>query len=383
MKNVCRHGNHMGRLVFFILIAVCILCAPACTMPAGPPVNTTTATPAAADTEGPACTAPPPTASPTETPYTPTPTAATPTPTATLTPGPEPTPDLPKLQKRSRELSGIIAAAEYTFALTKGGKVLQAGHNEDFGVLDTREWDNIVSLACGYTYLVGLRSDGTVSVATSRRSDIARYVEDWKNIVAVSARGNGTVMGLKADGTVVSMGIPYNSADPDKVKNWKNIVAIAAGEKFGLGLRADGTVVATGNNEYGQCDVDDWKDIVAIAANSRTVLGLKSDGSVVSAGYGNEGEREVQAWRDIVSVALGSNCAIGLLPDGTVITAGNNDLGQFATQGWTDVIAIAGGVGTTVGLQADGTAVAAGFNDYGQCEVEDWKGLATAKRKFD
>ena len=45
------------------------------------------------------------------------------------------------------------------------------------------------------------------------------------------------------------------------VSDWKDIVAIAAGDVHTVGLKADGMVVAVGWNEYGQYDVSAWKDI--------------------------------------------------------------------------------------------------------------------------
>ena len=45
------------------------------------------------------------------------------------------------------------------------------------------------------------------------------------------------------------------------VDDWSDIVAISADGGHTVGLRADGTVVSVGWNEYGQCDVDDWSDI--------------------------------------------------------------------------------------------------------------------------
>ena len=44
-----------------------------------------------------------------------------------------------------------------------------------------------------------------------------------------------------------------------QVADWTDIRAAAAGERHTVGLRADGTVVAIGDNAAGQCDVDDWK----------------------------------------------------------------------------------------------------------------------------
>ena len=39
-----------------------------------------------------------------------------------------------------------------------------------------------------------------------------------------------------------------------------------------MGLRSDGTVVATGLNNFGECDVDSWTDIVAVAAGDYLAL---------------------------------------------------------------------------------------------------------------
>ena len=46
------------------------------------------------------------------------------------------------------------------------------------------------------------------------------------------------------------------------VEDWKNIVAIAAGDSYSVGLKKDGTVVAIGRNDHGQCDVEDMKGIL-------------------------------------------------------------------------------------------------------------------------
>lgn len=38
-------------------------------------------------------------------------------------------------------------------------------------------------------------------------------------------------------------------------------MAISTANDHTVGLKSDGTVVATGWNEYGQCDVSGWTDI--------------------------------------------------------------------------------------------------------------------------
>ncbi|PGK35044.1 hypothetical protein CN907_21065 [Bacillus anthracis] len=83
-----------------------------------------------------------------------------------------------------------------------------------------------------------------------------------------------------------------------KVKRWpKN--TIAAGRGHTVALKSDGTVVATGSNEYGQCNVSDWSDIVAIAAGNKHTVGLKSDGTVVAVGDNTYGQCNVSSWHNI------------------------------------------------------------------------------------
>ena len=77
---------------------------------------------------------------------------------------------------------------------------------------------------------------------------------------------------------------------------WQDITAVAAGYYHSVGLKADGTVVATGFNDYGQCDVSEWTDIVAVAAGGWHTLGLKADGSIVATGRNENGQCETQGW---------------------------------------------------------------------------------------
>lgn len=82
----------------------------------------------------------------------------------------------------------------------------------------------------------------------------------WKDIVAVSA--GSVTAGLKADGTVVTVG--YEDDVECDVSNWRNIVSISAGIHYVIGLKADGTMVATEypfEIYYGQCNVGHWKGI--------------------------------------------------------------------------------------------------------------------------
>ena len=83
----------------------------------------------------------------------------------------------------------------------------------------------------------------------------------------------------RMDGTVAAAG--YNKYGQCNVEDWTDIVSISAGDNHTVGLKADGTVVAVGYNLDGQCDVSNWKNIVAVAAGGYHTLGLRADGTVV------------------------------------------------------------------------------------------------------
>ena len=146
---------------------------------------------------------------------------------------------------------------------------------------------------------------------------------------------------------------------------------ICSGYMYVVGLNSDGTVVATGNNEFGQCNVDSWTNIIDVSSNGNTTIGLSADGSVVVTGHSLYDD-ELSSLTDIVDVADGLGHLIGLKADGTVVAAGDNYYGQCDVSDWTDIVAVAVGDSHIIGLKADGTVVATGDNYDGQCDVSDW-----------
>ena len=190
-------------------------------------------------------------------------------------------------------------------------------------------------------------------------------------------------VGLRANGTVIAAGYDgYNQCD---VKDWINIIAVAAGDNHIVGLHKNGTVTASGNNEEGQCKVDRWKNIIAIAAADDYTAGLRKDGTVVTAGdsSGHDHLKKVKKWKDIRAIAAGDNHMVGLRKDRTVIAVGSNEFGQCNVSEWTDIVAVAAGNSVTLGLRSDGTVVAAGPNSYGECNVSDWKDIVAIAVGFN
>lgn len=69
-----------------------------------------------------------------------------------------------------------------------------------------------------------------------------------------------------------------------------DIIAIAAGSRHTVGLKQDGSLIATGRNDYGQCDVYDLENIVAISAGMYHTIALGEDGVLYKIGSNAHGQ---------------------------------------------------------------------------------------------
>ena len=139
-------------------------------------------------------------------------------------------------------------------------------------------------------------------------------MSSWTGIVA-AASGMSHTVGLRSDGTVVTVG--GSEKHLCAADSWADMVAVACGDEHTVGLRSDGTVAAVGDNESGQCNVGDWDDIVAIAAGKDYTIGVKADGTVRTAGYYKI--REAESWTEIVAVSARYTSVAGLRSDGTMV----------------------------------------------------------------
>ena len=93
--------------------------------------------------------------------------------------------------------------------------------------------------------------------------------------------------------------------------------ALAVGADFTIVLKKDNTVIATGSNEFGQCDVESWSDIIARDAGTHHTLALKADGTVVATGLNEHGQCDVDGWKNVVQISAGAYDSYGLCSDGT------------------------------------------------------------------
>lgn len=281
----------------------------------------------------------------------------------------------------------LSAGIRFSAAVTSDGKVMFSGRDyEDEDAIGT--WDNIVSISSNGVFTIGLKNDGTVVTAQRSSYDYRIDASEWRDIVAVAA-GEHYIVGLRADGTVTAQG--HNGDGQIDIDDWENIIAIDAGWRHTVGLDSYGNVHIAGYASenllgYIEDEKELWTDLVNTSAGGgggdylRTfVVGLKADGTAVAVGANEQGQCNIDEWSDLIAISAGDYHTVGLKSDGTVLTTDPDPSIQAEISSWQDIVAISAGYGYTLGLKSDGTVVAAGFGADGQSDVEGWSNIAVRK----
>lgn len=237
------------------------------------------------------------------------------------------------------------------------------------------------TVAAGYFFAVGVKADGSCVTAGSH----ALNVSGWRNIVAITG-DSYNVAGIQSDGHVVC-------SDPNiDVSQWRDIVQIEYRQqvldedRHIVGLTSYGTVVATGTNNYGECDVSEWHNIVDVSAGYSHTVGLRSDGTVVACGNNEDGQCNVTEWENIVDVAASRWATYGLTADGRILVVGSHvDIGGNSAvpdvPQWGNVVAIIAsnetGIGAdfVLGVCADGSIVSNRVNYLHSGDIESFSSV--------
>lgn len=178
----------------------------------------------------------------------------------------------------------VATGEQYVVELDKEGKVYAVGHNGDGQIDAEKEWKDytIKEIDCGWRTTVGLDTDGDVHIEGYRKDTYLAKINadksEWKNIIHIATGGGGKY--AKGNGHVV-------------------------------GLRKDKTVVATGDNAFGQCNTTDWKDIIKISAGDFHTVGLREDGKVYITNQGGFELKEFEEKIIDISAGLGYTIYVG------------------------------------------------------------------------
>ena len=270
---------------------------------------------------------------------------------------------------QQKHLKPIAIGENIVIGLQTAGTVITAGKNGfESNVSNLKD---VISVSAETLKTIALRSDGTV-VSIGGRNGKEHLIDDWSNIVAISSEGFHTAA-LRKDGVVLDILTNiFASEDTQNIYDVTDTVAIAAGYEHTVCLQADGSALSVGKEK----EVFEWTDIVAVAAGYNYSVGLRRDGTVVATGQNDYGEGDVDNWSDIVAIAASgepfSNHTVGLRSDGTVVATGKNKHGQCDVSEWQNIIAIFAGVWHTAGLRADGTILLTGRKKRNIYDAVEW-----------
>jgi alpha-tubulin suppressor-like RCC1 family protein len=184
------------------------------------------------------------------------------------------------------------------------------------------------------------------------------------NVLAIAA-GNYWGLVLKSDGTISAWGwSTYGQTNLPQAAT--NVLSVDAGEQHGLMLKGDGTVEAwAGDSFYGETNVPaGLSNVVCVRGGSTESLALRADGTAVGWGYGTATNVPAD-FTNAVAVDAGGYFGLGLKADGTVVTWG----GPPVPTNLASVVAISAGGGFSVALLSNGTVSAWGQNTYGEISV--------------
>ena len=270
-------------------------------------------------------------------------------------------------------LHPIVVGENIVIGLRTDGTVVAAG-KKGYYESEVSNLRDIISVSAEIIKTLALRSDGTV-VSIGGRDGKEHTVEGWSDIVSISAAGFHTAA-LRADGTVMEVVTKiFSDEDVQNVYDVTDTVAIAAGYDHIVCVQADGSALSVGK----QTEIFEWTDIVSVAAGYNYSVGLRRDGTVVASGQNDYGEGDVDGWTDIVAVTAGgepfTNHTVGLRSDGTVVATGKNKYGQCDVSGWRNIVAISAGIWQTAGLRADGTVLLAGRKKKNIYDALQWTNI--------
>ncbi len=251
---------------------------------------------------------------------------------------------------------------------TKADVPVQVGGVNEATAVAVGSYDSLILLRNGTIMDCGGNHYGQLGNGTMGGDfNVAKPVSGLSGVTAIAAQGD-TSLALLSDGTVMAWGKndagqlgdgdgggggSASASDvPVAVSGLHNVVAIAAGRKYGLALLSDGTVMAWGAGEAGQLGdgttttsytpvpVRGLSEVSAIAAGTSSLALLRS-GAVMSWGenrYGQLGDGNI-ANSDVPvpvsglygasAVSSGSGFDLALLGDGVVMGWGANFTGQL------------------------------------------------------
>ena len=235
-------------------------------------------------------------------------------------------------------ICGIAAGEDVLYGLTKEGRVLSIGSEEN-GQRRVEDWQGIKQIACLDHVVFGLRQDGTL--VTAGQSFFANYaVGNWTDVIKIMPYQNSMaslLVGLRRDGSVLVTGrwsmdtYAYDNRFP--TNDWVNIDELFDDGYYLTAHTADGRVLYQstpsphGDEKPSEEHTFRWNDVCGLQCHEGWMLLHHRDGTVSWEGKKRPEtqKRLTDSWRDVADCLLwraapGRYYAVGVTADGAVVT---------------------------------------------------------------
>lgn len=143
--------------------------------------------------------------------------------------------------EKFKDIVFVMAGPSCIYTVDKIGQVHAAGR---LVYPRIRDWTRVKSMACGKTYVMALLENGKVLFAGKMEDRAAALeIKGWKDITEICA-ANECCVGLKKDGVLVFAGSRKEDLR-GKITDWTDIVAVAVTDSYVAGLTKDGVIRVT------------------------------------------------------------------------------------------------------------------------------------------
>lgn len=219
-----------------------------------------------------------------------------------------------------RDTASLVRLSDCLLGRRTDGTVAYAGKRDgsDSSIREAvSSWSRVAGLyAAGDHAVVALCADGTVRMAGENPYYSAESFSQWSGLYTIAVTDT-SVLGILLNGTLLSAGDDGWVRTLDTGSDLARCISYSVSEGTIAGLRPDGTVAAYGL--AGGSGTADWIDIIQLRTRPGVVYGLCRDGTVRTSGTG-AGE---ETWRDIIFLLASPSGLLGIQNDGTLHISGD------------------------------------------------------------
>lgn len=219
-----------------------------------------------------------------------------------------------------RDTASLVSLSDCLLVRRTDGTVAYAGKRDgsDSSIREAvSSWSRVAGLyAAGDHAVVALCADGTVRMAGENPYYSAESFSQWSGLYTIAVTDT-SVLGILLNGTLLSAGDDGWVRTLDTGSDLARCISYSVSEGTIAGLRPDGTVAAYGL--AGGSGTADWIDIIQLRTRPGVVYGLCRDGTVRTSGTG-AGE---ETWRDIIFLLASPSGLLGIQNDGTLHISGD------------------------------------------------------------